>query len=624
MCRQPGTGKCRGLLGVAAGYHSRPMPARRALSFVRALGGEAPADDGVVVALTPVAFEALRRSGIVPSVVDDHVARPELCLRPEAYERWQLDWLRRLDREVGADGVVRSCAQLLTVPMDSVVVWSRMLVGVVEAVRPDAIRYWGRTSPEEDDPYHNGHLQFWPRLGDLPLAVRLLPLIASVRSIRYELHDAIDESPAPTSPVGRTDGARRRAVQFVGAYRRLRPGAFLPAAAGTTLMLWHAWYGAERIVADERRRGRRTVFLERRGDMVRIVDPRLPSLPGTRLRVEFETLRERALAAGVQALLGEVDEWAGAEGAGRLLTSRLATFLGSFAPAVRRLAEDLEPELSRRRVDRVLAANPSSVEEFACLLAAGRRGIPRTLVQHGDHVFSYGPWLINETQNFEELAASDPTVPPDLVAAADEIGTSAPRTTAYAPRIDALVARAARSRAARRQPGRTVAYVPLMLTGDTYVAGGSYLDDTWYHRWHRRLLDAMATWPDVNFVWKALPAADQATDPIAGIIAQRRLANVCYETRPFLKVAGDIDAVFTDYPSTAFYEAVALHKPVLGIVFSRFAAVRDSAVRHFANVLPLCETEDDALDRVGSFLAGSGLTAVAGQAGGAAGLRKTP
>ena len=139
------------------------------------------------------------------------------------------------------------------------------------------------------------------------------------------------------------------------------------------------------------------------------------------------------------------------------------------------------------------------------------------------------------------------------------------------------------------------------MTGDEKRVGGVYFDDTWYHRWHLRLLDLTTSRPDRRFVWKALPSIDLLPDPAADIVAARRIRNVTYEGRPFVDVVSDIDRVFTDYPGTALYEAVHLGKPVLALSFDRFFALRDGASARFQQVLRVCQTEDDALGHLRGF-----------------------
>jgi hypothetical protein len=566
--------------------------------FVHDAGEHALTDPGSVIALTAAAFEACRRARVSVSVLDDHTQSPELCRDPVAYERWQMDWLERLDAACRQRGVARSCAQLIVPPVDSLIVNARMLAGAVDALAPESLSYIGRTGPVEETGYHNGHLQYWPSLGDVPLAARLLPLIAAQRSVPY-MASSVDGRTAAGAPAASLAARARRELShslgpFRRSYRRRLGGH---GSRSRTLMMWYAGYGAEQFALDERRDGRDTAFITRGGSSFRIIDPGLPPrhAPGHRIDLSFRPVPE--LAAAVRPILAELDEWAGVPGASSILESRLAVFLHGICRTVAGAARRTTGELARFNIDRLAAANTSSMEEFACVIAAKTAGLPRVLVQHGDHLFSYGSWLVTQTGDFDEFAATDPTMAEELEAAATRLGVTPPRVTYYAPRITSLRADAPQQRGAG-----TICYVPAFLFGDSRYVGGCNFDDAWYHRWHLRVLDLMSSRPDLRFIWKALPSSDQAIDPIPTIIAERRLSNVVYEGRPFTQVINEVERVFTDYPSTALYEAGHLGKPVLALTFPRFCVIRPSAAARFARVLRACNTEEEALEQITGFL----------------------
>jgi hypothetical protein len=570
--------------------------------FVHDPGESRLTDPGTVVALTASAFEACKRAGLSPTVLDDHTQRPEFCRDPDPYHRWQLDWLKRLDAACQLNGVAPSCAHLMMPPVDSLVMTARILAGAVDTLAPESITYIGKVGPVEATGFHNGHLQFWPSLGDAPLAGRLLPMIARARSIAYDTRPVDGPAPAARPPQSLLARARREVSRTLGPYRRVYRGHIRRHThRSTTLMLWYAGYGADQFAADERRAGRDTAFITRGAASFRVVDPGLPPGHAPGRRVDLNVRPVTALDPALTSLLEEVDDWAGVPGASRILQSRLAVFLHGICVTVADASRRAQRDLAAFAIDRVAAANPSSLEEFACLNAARAARIPRMLVQHGDHLLGYGFWLVMETSNFEELAASDPTMADELADAATRLGVVAPRVTYYAPRIRALLEGARSHR--RLAPGEgPICYLPSFLLGDSRYVSGCNFDDAWYHRWHLRILDLMGTRPDLRFTWKGLPSSDQAVDPIPSIISERGLRNVTYETRPFTKVISEVDRIFTDFPSTALYESVHLGKPVLAVTFPRFFSVRPTAAARFAQVLRECDTEEQALAQISGFL----------------------
>jgi hypothetical protein len=570
--------------------------------FVHDTGHQLFDADGTVIALTPAAFDDCRRLGVLPTVVDDHTRRPEFCRNPSAYHRWQLDWLSRLDLATQLDGVARSCAELIIPSMDSLVISGSTLASAIDTLAPAAIRYVGRDGPAESG-YHNGNLAFWPRLGDIPLAARVLPLIAAARDLPFDVRAIDAEVPAAANDAPLSSRVRRQLAKALGPYRRRRWGGMHASVQRpATLMLWYAGYGAEQFAADERRAGRDTVFITRGGSSFRFIDPTLPPRRRRGEHIDLTVAAASELTPPVVALLDEIDQWAGVPGTGRILESRLAVYLQGICRTVASAAEQVGKEFSRFGIDRVSAANPSSLEEFACLVGAGAAGIPRTLVQHGDHLLPYGLWLVTQTPDFEHFAASDPTVAADIAAEAAMLGVDAPRVTNYAPRIQALKSKASRRTPRRERGNGPICYVPCFFVGDAKRVAGGHFDDAWYHRWHLRILDLMASRPDLGFIWKGLPSVDLSPDPVPHIIAERQLANVTYESRAFLEVVGEVDRVFTDYPSTALYETVHIGRPVLALVFDRFATLREEAAKRFEKVLRRCDSEEDALGYLRGFL----------------------
>src|SRR5205807_4727361 len=129
--------------------------------------------------------------------------------------------------------------------------------------------------------------------------------------------------------------ARLRALvgRTLGPYRRWRPSHLAASRRGVTLLLWDRWYGAAAVVADQHRQGRRTLFLARGCNSTRIVDVRAPWRRGPVAPLTVtDSEPPPSLDPGVASLLDEIDDWAGVDGAGRLLTRRVAVLLHRICP----------------------------------------------------------------------------------------------------------------------------------------------------------------------------------------------------------------------------------------------------------------------------------------------------
>jgi hypothetical protein len=572
----------------------RDPASSRTLVFAHGAADAFPRD-AEVIALTPVAYEAAIAAGVTPLVVDDVVERPAFFFDPTPYQRWQTSWLQRLDAAAPERaGAVLAAAQMIKVPVDSVVAHARLLQAVVDAHRPTEVVYVGSTADGGlQGMWHAGHIQFHPLLGDAPLASRLLPLIASAAGVPFR---TIDVGAGTTAPAGMSlrQRVRRAVAPIAGPMRRLA-GLSLARGRDTTLMLWYGGYGADAYASGEADAGRRVAYLSRGDTTARVVEPGLVSPLAVSRAVGNAPAWAAPAGVDLQPFLDEVDEWAGVAGAGDLLRDRLRFYVDAICPAVEAGALALGELLATRRVTKVAAANPSSIAELAALTWAAGNGVERVLCQHGDHLFGYDYWLITETHNFDTFLVSDPTVIDELHERAGVYGVRLPDMRVGSPRL------ASATPPPRRHDGPLV-YVPAFFMGDSYVVGASYLEDAWYHRWHLRLLDLLGH-TGLDVVWKALPASDQSHDPIDGIIRARAPGNVRYDARPFRDVLPSAGRVLIDFASTALYETAMAGVPVLALNFPRFTSVRPEARAMFEPVVRDCASVDDALRETAAFLA---------------------
>jgi len=555
-------------------------------------------------------MDGCRRLGVDPLTLDDIIDRSSV-LPADEYTTWQLRWLRELDEVANADGAVRAAAHLLKTPVDSAVVASRILAAAVEALQPSSVEFVGPTGIRDRDPLHNGHLQFRPTLGDLPLYGRALETVARHRGI--EFHVVTGFCPAELQPTrSRLGSALSRAARATAPIRHFDALTTSRRGSSTTLLLWSGGYGARAVVEGERARGRRVLALRRGSTITQLLDPRplgwtpvTGAVPVAPLPPLGRVAEDRS-RVDLDHIWSQVDDWCRSPGiASSVLEERMSAFLDRIVPVIKDASETLEGDLADQAVADVMVANPSSIEEFAILLAAGRRGITRTLVQHGDHLFPYDGWLVTETNNVERMWCSDPTLLVDLPEAARRHGAAAPVTTTSAHRQ--------LPRRMQIRPSGTVCYVTSLLAGDSATIPPMYFDDAWYHRWQLRLLAAMAARSDAKFVWKALPTADQSRDTILDVV--RATPNVTLETRPFTSVLGTVSRVMTDFPSTAAFEAARAGLPLLVISFPRFGELRPRAVEAFGGVVRSCQSEEDAIREFAGFLASPAAKWIVSQAG---------
>ncbi len=589
-------------------FPTSPPPASGHASLFLVHGTLAPTGVSAgdeVVALTPMGLDACAAAGLRPTVLDDHFDRSAILTGESDHVRWELDWLDRL-ADVGGDAA-RTAALYIVTPLDALILAAWLLYGLVDAIGPARVVYVGPTRGTAPDPvpFHAGHLQFCPRFGDAPLASRLLPLLARQLGLAY------DEVPTswpswPNESGNAAFGGRhgRWLASRLASTRNTWSGRAHGMVGSrhpntcATLACWATGYGARGVIAEERRQGRRLLILARGGPSTRLLAPSLIGPRSASPAIPVATVvDDAALPPAWRVLLDEVEQRAGIDGAGLLLESRLRYYLSAIAPAVGRAADALRPELKRHNVTSVVAANPSSIEEYATLLAARQAGVQASLYQHGDHLMTYEPWFSTELQNFDRLHASDVSLLNDIPETARRLAAPCPAVVVSSPRVEQL-----RQRRRPAPAGAFTCYLPMFLLADGATVGSGAIDDAWYHRWHLTLLAVMAAHGDTQFIWKGLPTGDYAPDPLTERLRGGELANVRYDTRPFQAVLAESGRIICDFPSTGLYEAIHQRRPVLALVFPRFVTVRPRGAALLHPALRTCHDTSDAVAEVERFL----------------------
>ena len=174
-------------------------------------------DASAVLAVTAAAVATLADVGVRYAVVDDVIDRADVLGADEEYVRWQLDWFGRLDDTIGAAGAAVASAQKLKPVIDSVIIAARLAAAAIDRLGPDGIELVVPSGAAPLDPLHDGHLQFWPRLGDLPLW-----------------------STEAGWWIGRPDGAGDQVMAAKGGWRRVAAGNELAGVIQRTFLLARA------------------------------------------------------------------------------------------------------------------------------------------------------------------------------------------------------------------------------------------------------------------------------------------------------------------------------------------------------------------------------------------------
>lgn len=123
-----------------------------------------------------------------------------------------------------------------------------------------------------------------------------------------------------------------------------------------------------------------------------------------------------------------------------------------------------------------------------------------------------------------------------------------------------------------------------------------------YMKWHFALLQYMSKHGDYFFVWKGFFANGQRIDIIQNKIIQRCYSNIFYSTNKLVNFLPFVDKVICDIPSTAFFEANFIGKPVISFYQKSYQNIRQNALATFGDSIQESNSIEEGLAIVEKFL----------------------
>lgn len=125
-----------------------------------------------------------------------------------------------------------------------------------------------------------------------------------------------------------------------------------------------------------------------------------------------------------------------------------------------------------------------------------------------------------------------------------------------------------------------------------------------YVQWHRALLNFFAKRKDTFFIWKGLVQPEQQFDLMAELIKEKRHENVKFDTDKLSRWFPYVERVLLDIPSTAFFESIYSHMPVMSLYRPKYQILRKNAHDSFGSSMRAYNSIDDGLRLVEEFLDG--------------------
>lgn len=125
-----------------------------------------------------------------------------------------------------------------------------------------------------------------------------------------------------------------------------------------------------------------------------------------------------------------------------------------------------------------------------------------------------------------------------------------------------------------------------------------------YVKWHRALAELFSKRKDTFFIWKGLIQPEQKFDLTAEIIGEKGYDNIRFDSDRLTRWFPFVERVLLDIPSTAFFESIYSHMPVMALYRPAYQILRKNAHGSFGSSLRAYNSIDEGLALVEEFLDG--------------------
>lgn len=125
-----------------------------------------------------------------------------------------------------------------------------------------------------------------------------------------------------------------------------------------------------------------------------------------------------------------------------------------------------------------------------------------------------------------------------------------------------------------------------------------------YVKWHRALAEFFSKRKETFFIWKGLIQVEQKFDLMAEIIQEEGYDNIRFDSGRLTRWFPYVERVLIDIPSSAFFESIYSHMPVMALYRPKYQILRKNAHGSFGSSLRAYDSIDEGLALVEEFLDG--------------------
>lgn len=570
-------------------------------------------DAAGVISVTPMASYALERRGVSYAILEDYYSEIELRKEADAYFDHQLRWIDQWDELIRKHvhfcarenlSIARAHINRIKYIVDSLVGRIFAFRSFLEAEKPDEIVYLVRKHAfSERRSFYAVHdrslcgyeevIRYWVK------SKRESFKFTSIYS--DEQHD-IPVPRIPSVTVKKIIAVLRRSFLIDGAKLS---ALFLGKLRTQNVFLFLDWGVApvEEIVSELVRSGQR-VFVKTPG-RVREVSGFFRShcsLQTPEIGIERE-IRDAFARAFSEFLSGDLPNWIDqtceGEGTSCLLMPFVRDFFENLGPTTCLEVSRMMDWMRHERISCIVARASSGENYPAPLLAGTRLGVLRFCLQHSCGASDEKDWVFDELDPFTDLLAMCPYMKEYFEKSQHRYGLSARRVADFSQSLRLLAASTVRQDQRKRKT--TVLYAPRKLAG----WGVPHLNSvaypiTWFYRLQQAFIDYFGGFADADFIYKHTHQR-WSDESALRYLTDKKYGNVRAESGPLTAYLPRADRVLFDYPSTGFFEAMVLEKPVL-CLYHESVRIAPRALECFGKSLRRFATVHQAVDLVDRFL----------------------
>ena len=293
-------------------------------------------------------------------------------------------------------------------------------------------------------------------------------------------------------------------------------------------------------------------------------------------------------------LNGEIMNWincyCGLDVSG-ILNSRFRYFLYKICPEMLARIQDYIEFYNKNNIDFVAAYNIWTIDELAAIAAARLTPSVKSIgFSHGSDVYECKSrffYMDRQYDIFFNLSSPEAEHERGLAALFNYKYPKVYKAPYFYSRISRRYINNGCSKSLSfADKRRVVLFVPIIY--GTPPGRSVQLNQPFpmeYVKWHRALAGFFSKRKETFFIWKGLIQPEQRFDLMAEIIKEKGYDNIRFDSGRLTQWFPFVDRVLLDIPSTAFFESIYSHMPVMALYRPAYQILRKNAHGSFGSSL---------------------------------------